>query len=136
MKNEGLGQARPFFHVNRQFQHSFHHFCNSFCNPSFTHVAIWAARVMLLQRREPRKIMLILTDGCPDSGPDTKSATKRAMKDGIEIAAIGIMDGNVRNFWDNHKIIESVQELPAAMFGIMEGLLVKKTKAIGRGYAV
>ena len=100
-----------------------------------THVAIWATRVMLLQRHEPRKIMLILTDGCPDSGPDTKSATQRAMKDGIEIAAIGIMDDNVRHYWDNHKIIESVQELPAAMFVIMEGLLTQKATTNGRGYA-
>jgi hypothetical protein len=91
-----------------------------------THNAIWAGRAMLLQRPEPRKIMLILTDGCPDRVSQTKAATLRTMKDGIEIAAIGIMDKSVRRFWDNHKIIESIIELPAAMFGIMEGLLVKR----------
>jgi len=69
--------------------------------------------------------MLILTDGCPDDGNETKAATKRTMKDGIEIAAIGIMANCVKNYWDNHKIIETIQELPAAMFGIMEGLLIK-----------
>jgi cobalamin biosynthesis protein CobT len=100
-----------------------------------THNAIWAARVMLLHRPEPRKIMLVLTDGCPDSDSETKAATKRAMKDGIEIAAIGIMDDNVRHYWDNHKIIESVQELPSAMFGIMEGLLTQKVSTCGRRYA-
>ncbi len=89
-----------------------------------THSAIWAARVMLLQRPEPRKIMLILTDGCPDKGADTSAATKRAMKDGIEMAAIGIMDNRVQHYWTNHKIINAIEELPAAMFGIMEGLLV------------
>lgn len=90
-----------------------------------TDTAIWAGRVMLLQRSEPRKIILILTDGCPDDSSETKAATKRTMKDGIEIAAIGIMAGSVKNYWDNHKIIETIQELPAAMFGIMEGLLIK-----------
>ena len=90
-----------------------------------THNAIWAGRAMLLQRPEARKIMLILSDGCPDRVSQTKSATQKTMKDGIEIAAIGIMDKSVRRFWDNHKIIETIQELPAAMFGIMEGLLVK-----------
>lgn len=90
-----------------------------------TDTAIWAGRVMLLQRPEPRKIMLILTDGCPDDSNETKAATKRTMHDGIEIAAIGIMANCVKNYWDNHKIIETVQELPAAMFGIMEGLLIK-----------
>lgn len=91
-----------------------------------THNAIWAGRAMLLQRPEPRKIMLILTDGCPDKVSQTKAATQRTMKDGIEIAAIGIMDKSVRRFWGNHKIIESIQELPAALFGIMEGLLTKR----------
>ncbi len=90
-----------------------------------TDTATWAGRVMLLQRPEPRKIMLILTDGCPDDSSETKAATKRTMQDGIEIAAIGIMANCVKNYWDNHKIIETVQELPAAMFGIMEGLLIK-----------
>lgn len=90
-----------------------------------THNAIWAGRATLLQRPEPRKIMLILTDGCPDKVSQTKAATQRTMKDGIEIAAIGIMDKSVRRFWDNHKIIETIQELPAAMFGVMEGLLIQ-----------
>jgi cobaltochelatase CobT len=90
-----------------------------------TDTAIWAGRCMLLQRPEPRKIMLILTDGCPDDSNETNAATKRTMKDGIEIAAIGIMANCVKNYWDNHKIIETIQELPAAMFGIMEGLLIK-----------
>lgn len=89
-----------------------------------THKAIWAGRAMLLQRPEARKIMLILTDGCPDDGQETKAATKRTMKDGIEIAAIGIGDGSVKRYWANHTVINTVQELPAAMFGIMEGLLV------------
>lgn len=89
-----------------------------------THNAIWAGRVLLLQRPEPRKILLILTDGCPDNGSETQAATRRTMKDGIEIAAIGIKDSSVRHFWGNHKIITSIQELPAAMFGIMEGLLI------------
>ena len=88
-----------------------------------THTAIWAGRVMLLQRPEPRKIMLILTDGCPDKDTETRAATQRVEKEGIEIAAIGIMDGSVRKYWDNHKVIHSIQELPIAMFGVMEGLL-------------
>lgn len=91
-----------------------------------TDTAIWAGRVMLLQRPEPRKIMLILTDGCPDDSSETRAATKRTIMDGIEIAAIGIMDGSVRHYWDNHGVIKAIQELPAAMFGVMEGLLTTK----------
>lgn len=90
-----------------------------------THMAIWAARAMLLQRSEPRKIMLILTDGCPDKGSDTQAATMRTMAEGIEVAAIGIMHSGVKNYWKNNRIINTIQELPAAMFGVMEELLTK-----------
>lgn len=90
-----------------------------------THDAIWVGRAMLLQRPEPRKIMLILTDGCPCNGTATRTATARAMKEGIEITAIGILDNSVRNYWTNNKVINNIQELPAAMFGVMEELLTK-----------
>ena len=91
-----------------------------------THMAIWAARALLLQRPEPRKIMLILTDGCPCNGTETHAATQRTMKEGIEIAAIGIMHSGVKNYWKNNRIINSIEELPAAMFGVMEELLTKR----------
>ena len=91
-----------------------------------TETAIWAGRALLLQRPEPRKIMLILTDGGPDRGSETIAATQRTMKDGIEIAAIGIMDSSVRNYWNNHRVISTIEELPAAMFGVMQGLLTKR----------
>ena len=91
-----------------------------------TATAIWAARAMLLQRTEPRKIMLILTDGCPDCDNETCAATDKSINDSIEIAAIGIMHTGVRRLWENHRIIQSLQELPAAMFGVMEELLTSR----------
>ena len=91
-----------------------------------TATAIWAARAMLLQRTEPRKIMLILTDGCPDCDNETCAATDKSINDGIEIAAIGIMHTGVRRLWENHRIIQSLHELPAAMFGVMEELLTSR----------
>ena len=91
-----------------------------------TDTAIWAARAVLLQRKEPRRILLLLTDGGPDCGMSTKAATVRSQKDGIEIAAIGIMDTSVQRYWANHQVIESIEELPAAMFGVMERLLTRK----------
>jgi len=97
-----------------------------------TDTAIWAARALLLQRTEPRKIMLILTDGGPDNGTETKTATQRSMKDGIEIAAIGIMDKSVQRYWDNHQIISKIEELPAAMFRVMEGLLTGSPERSGQ----
>jgi hypothetical protein len=70
--------------------------------------------------------MLILTDGCPDNPGATEASTKRTMADGIEFAAIGIMHDGVKNLWDNHCIIKSIDELPSAMFGVMERLLTTR----------
>ncbi|QXE87369.1 hypothetical protein KP003_02880 [Geomonas nitrogeniifigens] len=91
-----------------------------------TDKAIWAARARLLQRVEPRRIMLILTDGCPDNEEATRAATRRATRDGIETAAIGIMHDGVKDLWENHRVIHAIHELPAAMFGVMEHLLTHR----------
>jgi cobalamin biosynthesis protein CobT len=91
-----------------------------------TDQAIWVARGMLLQRPEPRKIMLIVTDGEPNNHSLTHGATRRAMKDGIEIAAIGIQSSEVRQFWKNNRVINTLSDLPAAMFGMMEELLTRR----------
>jgi hypothetical protein len=93
-----------------------------------TDTAIWAGRALLLQRPEPRKILLVITDGRPSKSSETKAATLRTMKDGIEIAAIGIMEKCVQRYWDNHTVINTIQELPAAMFGVMEGLLTERSR--------
>jgi cobalamin biosynthesis protein CobT len=93
-----------------------------------TDTAIWAGRSLLLQRPEPRKILLVITDGRPSKSSETKSATQRTMRDGIEIAAIGIMEKCVQRYWDNHTVINTIQELPAAIFGVMEELLTDRRR--------
>jgi len=93
-----------------------------------TDTAIWAGRALLLQRPEPRKILLVITDGRPSKSSETKAATQRTMKDGIEIAAIGIMEKCVQRYWDNHTVINTIQELPNAMFTVMEGLLTDRRR--------
>jgi len=87
-----------------------------------THKALWYARAALLQQPESWKIILILTDGYPSSRPQCEIATKRCIKDGIEIAALGIDTQAVEQFWANSKVIHNVSNLPKAMFEVMERL--------------
>ena len=91
------------------------------CTP--TAPALWFARAALLQRPEPRKIILVVTDGCPDNPAGTIQATQRILRDGIEIAAIGIRTDEVKKFWERHRVIHQVEDLPKAMFNLMEGML-------------
>ena len=92
--------------------------------------ALWYARAQLMQRPEPRKICLLITDGEPFGWDgieaDTKAATKRLEKDGIEIAAIGIELPDVATYWTNNRVVNSIEELPPAMFGVMNDLLTRK----------
>lgn len=92
--------------------------------------ALWYARAQLLQRPEQRKICLLVTDGEPYGWDgieaDTKAATRRLEKDGIEIAAIGIELPDVATYWTNNRVVNSIEELPPAMFGVMNDLLTRK----------
>ena len=90
-----------------------------------TDTALWAARAVLMQRTEPRKIILVLTDGAPNYADATKAATAKVVKDGIEVAAIGIMSDAVKHYWRNNRVINGIKDLPLAMFGVMEDLLNK-----------
>ena len=92
--------------------------------------ALWYARAQLLQRPEPRKICLLVTDGEPYGWDgieaDTVAATKRLEKDGIEIAAIGIELPDVATYWTINRVVHSIDDLPQAMFGLMNALLTRK----------
>jgi len=61
---------------------------------------------------------------CPDHPVGTIQATQRILRDKIEIAAIGIRTDEVKKFWERHRVIHQVKDLPKAMFEIMEGMLV------------
>lgn len=84
--------------------------------------ALWYARAALLQRTEPRKIVLLLTDGHPSSASRCEAATSRCYKDGIEIAALGIDTDAVKQYWRNSRVISEIGTLPQAMFDVMEKL--------------
>jgi cobalamin biosynthesis protein CobT len=84
--------------------------------------ALWYARAALLQRPEPRKIVLLITDGHPSSASRCEAATWRCYKDGIEIAALGIDTHAVMQYWRNSRVISDVGTLPHAMFAVMENL--------------
>lgn len=91
---------------------------------------MWAAE-RLTKRKEKRKIMLVLSDGCPADGTgkqgpgDTLSwAIKTCRNRGIEMYGIGIMDRNVQKFYGNDsKVISKLNELAPALVTTLAGKL-------------
>ena len=90
--------------------------------------ALWAARAKLLARPEPRKILLVLTDGQPDDHSPTVSAVKSVIKSSIDLAAIGIQSNAVEDYFPNHRVIQNLAELPKEMFSLMDEMLVKRSE--------
>ena len=75
---------------------------------------------------ESRKIILILTDGDPDSFNVALDAIEEGRRFGIEIYGLGIMSEAISKLLPNHsRIIHDLSELAPAMFGMLRGALVK-----------
>lgn len=83
----------------------------------------------VLQQMQPlpetRKIVLILTDGDPDSFNVAFSAIEDGKKSGTEIYGLGIMSESITKLLPNHsRTINELSELAPAMFGMLRGALI------------
>lgn len=85
----------------------------------------------LMQRREDRKILFVLSDGSPASAGSSRSVLNEHLrqtvrdieKSGIEIIGIGIEDDSVRKFYPKSIVIDSVNKLPSLVMGKMKEFL-------------
>lgn len=90
--------------------------------------AIVAECSRLLERNEPKKVITVLTDGVPDSGPQVKNAILRAESLGIEVIGIGFGDAkSITNWIEKAEYISEVDELPNALASIFEKTLATQS---------
>ncbi len=83
--------------------------------------------------RENRKIILILTDGRPDSVPESLHAIAIAKKFGVEVYGIGINGYSLGKLLPNsHQTINHLSELAPAMFALLHEALLSPKKNLGR----
>ena len=85
--------------------------------------ALYWAGVELLKREEPRKILLAVTDGEPDDPNLTVKAVRWLEKVGIEAMGLGICETSVSRFFSTHGVVYRVEELPSALFGMLQNTL-------------
>ena len=86
--------------------------------------AIHWAWHQLMQRKEERKMLIVLSDGCPTSGyaggwgdAELKHLVKMIEERGdVDIYGIGICSNAVERYYTNHKIIQSPEEINQALF--------------------
>jgi cobaltochelatase CobT len=100
----------------------------------------WAAQ-RLTDRRETRKILLVLSDGAPvddstilanslDFLPDhLKSVVRGIEQEGrIEIGAVDICSGHAKNFYDVFEEVDAASDLGVKTLALLERLIARNDK--------
>ena len=89
--------------------------------------ALWWALQEMVPRPESRKIILILTDGDPDSLGNTKTAIAEALRLGFEIYGLGLNSSSIKHLLPGRSIvINQLADLPQAMFKLLGTALKRK----------
>lgn len=90
--------------------------------------ALWWVMQHMCPLKEERKIILILSDGSPDSVPAAKHALKHANALGFEVMGLGIQDNNMELLLPPlgmpTRTIHDLPQLAPAMFGMLQKALL------------
>ncbi len=87
--------------------------------------AIWFGAAALLRCREPRKVLLVLTDGQPDQLSSTLDILQRCRDSGIETVGIGL-GISVSHLFPMALRINALTELRTLLFELSKTLLLAK----------
>lgn len=89
---------------------------------------LWGFERLLL-RKEPRKILVCVTDGEPPASTyrACQQAIEAAMAGGLEVYGIGIQVPDITDLFPIARSINDVTELAEAMFGFLQGALTGRT---------
>lgn len=77
----------------------------------------------LIRQKEPRKLLMVITDGDPDNLPATVKTIEMIKAHGVEMLGLGI-NHNVGHLFEKHGNISNVNDLAAAMFSMMQKTLL------------
>lgn len=88
--------------------------------------ALWWTLQQLYPMPEPRKIILVITDGRPDSVELTLAAIRSVREFGYEIYGIGIANPFIQNLLPgkDSQIINGITELAPAMFSMLQDAFI------------
>lgn len=90
--------------------------------------AIARCSIDLLQLQKSRKMLIVVTDGEPNFNDQSEQVVKAAVAAGIEIMGVGI-GVELDHLFDTWCSINSVSDLPKALFGMLQNKLTYKKAA-------
>ena len=87
--------------------------------------ALWWVMQNMLPLREKRKLILVVTDGDPDSQECATQAIEQGGRAGFEIYGIGITSPGINVLFPGRSaVVSSMAELAPAMFALLEGAIL------------
>jgi nitric oxide reductase activation protein len=91
--------------------------------------ALWWVLQRLVQRREERKLVIVLTDGVPDDPAAAKEAIAAARQVGVEVYGIGIDTRHLEDLMPGASVaIDTLADLPTALFGLVGRAVLPGTR--------
>ena len=85
--------------------------------------AIWFGAASLLRCREPRKVLMVMTDGQPNDTLSTLEILQRCRDSGIETVGIGLSI-DVSHLFPVAIVINELQELRTQLFELSKSVLL------------
>lgn len=102
-----------------------------FMNANADGESLEIAAMRLNQRREPRKVMIVMSDGQPscdgdyDAGVEKlKQVVQDISRSDIEIYGLGLLDTSVRDYYSKCEVINTVEEIPPKVLALVQQLLI------------
>ena len=87
--------------------------------------ALWWTLQTLVRLKENRKIVLILTDGCPNSIHAAEKAISACLKCGVEAYGIGMLSTSIEKLLAGRcEVISTLDNLTPAMFKMLQQSLI------------
>ena len=98
-------------------------FCRAFgaggCTPLAE--AVWHVLPMLMRQKGPRRMLLLFSDGIPDSMPKAEAALRDASSLGIEAYGVAYRSGSLAQLLGDNRtiVIQNIEELPGALAAML-----------------
>ena len=110
----------------KKFAENFGKWCAWSGGNNDSDAVMWAYR-RLLERKEPRKLLIVMSDGAPSSAfkghaHDALLAATRHIQDksDIELFGLGIKSDAVNMYYDNNEVVNELCDINGALLEVMK----------------
>lgn len=87
--------------------------------------AVTEAIKELEELKQGKKLLIVINDGSPNDGDKLRAAIKKRDAS-TNVVGIGIYSESVRNYYDNHVVLQDVSKLPDELFKIIKKMVGRR----------